>query len=463
MRKPPEISPQNVTPQTQDDIITQVREYKLITPLYGGGVIAGEGDPVTLIRGTEIRGLLRFWWRACRGGNYKTVEEMKKAEDKFWGAANKKPDENKGANEKNEETFLQEKSKGTVQLVVKQQQDDVPSTPYSPGIAPLYAAFPLQENRRENRPLKNVYKDVSFTLTISFPKDFKQEVEAALWAWETFGGIGARTRRGFGALRCISIKENEESVPVNLPEASEKDVKEWLDTNLETHVSEGSWPRNIPHLSKKIEEGKNCKLIFRQEKYNEKADDLWYDLIEALKRFRQARYASTRSNAKNPGRSMWSEPSTIRDSDYTHQSYLYHRKSIPDPPIKKFPRAAFGLPIIFQFKDSNKEKPPRPNDPESDPRKTVLELKEYERFASPLILKPLACQDNDTVGLAIILAGTSLDSQQLVLKTQEGKQDQWNVEAFLVSDETLELRDEKGKKIKLDSKTDVLQAFIKYL
>jgi CRISPR-associated protein Cmr1 len=463
MRKPPETSPQDVTPQEQDDIITQVREYKLITPLFGGGVTAGEGDPVTLIRGTEIRGLLRFWWRACRGGNYKTVEEMKKAEDKIWGAANKKPAENKGANEKNEETFLQEKPKGTVQLVVKPQRDDVPPTPYSSNIAPLYAAFPLQANRRENRPLKNVYRDVSFTLIISFPKAFRQEVEAALWAWETFGGIGARTRRGFGALRGISIKENEESVPVNLSDASEKGVKEWLDTNLETHMSKGPCRVNIPHLPMSFKEGENLKLLFIEENYSEKADDLWYDLIEALKRFRQTRYASTRPNAKNPGRSMWSEPSTIRDRDYTHQSYLYHRKPIPDPPIKKFPRAAFGLPIIFQFKDSNKEKPPRPNDPESDPRKTVLELKEHERFASPLILKPLACQDNDTVGLAIILEGTSLGSQQLVLKTQEGKQDQWNVEAFLASGETLELRDEKGKKIKLDSKTDILQAFIKYL
>lgn len=463
MRKPPEISPQKVISQKQEDIITQVREYKLITPLFGGGATAGEGDPLTLIRGTEIRGLLRFWWRACRGGNYKTIEEMKKAEDKIWGAANKKSDEKKNAKEKKEETFLQEKSQGTVQLVVKQQQDEAAPTPYSPDIAPPYAAFPLQENRRENRPLKNVYRDVSFTLTISFPKDFKQEIEAALWAWETLGGLGARTRRGFGALRCISVQEDEKVVAVNLPEASEKGVKEWLDKKLEIHVSKGSWPRNIPHLSKKIEENNNCKLIFRQGKYNEKAEDLWYDLIEALKRFRQARYPSTKPKAKNPGRSMWPEPSTIRDRSYTNQSYPYHRETIPDPPVKKFPRAAFGLPIVFQFKDSNKEKPPRPMDPNSDPRKTVLELKDYERFTSPLILKPLACQNNDTVGLAIILEGTSIGSQQLVLKTQEGKQEQWNAEAFLGPREIVELTDENGKKVKLDAKTDVLQAFIKYL
>src|SRR6266567_2982933 len=96
MRKQPEIAPQKVTPEKQDDIITQVREYKLITPLFGGGVEKSEADPVTIIRGTEIRGQLRFWWRACRVANYPTIEDLKEAEDKIWGSANK----NRDANEK---------------------------------------------------------------------------------------------------------------------------------------------------------------------------------------------------------------------------------------------------------------------------------------------------------------------------------------------------------------------------
>src|SRR5258708_5012273 len=121
MRKQPEISPQKVTPQKQDDIITQVREYELMTPLFGGGVEKSEADPVTLIRGTEIRGQLRFWWRACRGGNYKSIEEMKNAEDMIWGAANKKQleNKNKGTSEKHEQATSQEKPKGTVQIAIE--------------------------------------------------------------------------------------------------------------------------------------------------------------------------------------------------------------------------------------------------------------------------------------------------------------------------------------------------------
>src|SRR6266545_7207593 len=70
------------------DYITQTREYELITPLFGGGVEPGLADPVTTIRATEIRGHLRFWWRATRGGQFNgTLEKMKEVEDAIFGAA----------------------------------------------------------------------------------------------------------------------------------------------------------------------------------------------------------------------------------------------------------------------------------------------------------------------------------------------------------------------------------------
>src|SRR6266581_2483452 len=92
MRKQPG-SPPALTEKQNDKVITQVREYELITPLFGGGVVPGEADPVTIVRATEIRGQLRFWWRACRGGKPEfkgDTAEMKKAEDRIWGKAYEK-------------------------------------------------------------------------------------------------------------------------------------------------------------------------------------------------------------------------------------------------------------------------------------------------------------------------------------------------------------------------------------
>jgi len=425
MRKQPN-NPPEVTSQKQDNIITQIREYKLITPLFGGGVTAGEGDPVTLIRGTEIRGLLRFWWRACRGGNYKTVEEMKKAEDKIWGSANTKPAENKDANNKKDETSSQGQTEGTVQIAVEQQQDDVPPTPYSPNIAPPYAAFPLQENRRENRPLKNVYRDVSFTLIISFPKAFRQEVEAALWAWETFGGIGARTRRGFGALQLLKVDNKEYT---DLPFANNVDV--WIGEKLNDskYVASGTPPHGIPYLTNPLQ------VRFTQPFHN--PFEAWKQLITRLSSFRQARNGYM-------GRSKWPEAETIR----TITKRRYSKHPVLSHP-EKFPRAAFGLPIVFHFKYIDL----------GEPEDTTLQGadKETERLASPLILRPLACKNNTFVGLALLLEGNQMISKELKLVKNKDRQ------PYPDKIET-ELTPEEAKKIPpLYSETDVLQAFIKYL
>src|SRR5436853_6010980 len=101
-----------------------------------------------------------------------------------------------------------------------------------------YAAFPLQET-----PKNSVSTGVKFTLKISFPERIKDgngpdallrnEIEAALWAWETFGGIGARTRRGFGALR------TNESLS-----ASPEKIQDWIKQRLEKYVVNAEFPPN---------------------------------------------------------------------------------------------------------------------------------------------------------------------------------------------------------------------------
>src|SRR5216684_872439 len=64
------------------------RTYRieLITPLFGGGVEAGENDPTMPIRGTAIRGQLQFWWRATRGAACASVEELRQRHREVWGA-----------------------------------------------------------------------------------------------------------------------------------------------------------------------------------------------------------------------------------------------------------------------------------------------------------------------------------------------------------------------------------------
>lgn len=424
--------PDNVTPdlsrEGDQQIIRQEQKYELITPLFGGGVEPTQADPVTMIRGTAIRGHLRFWWRATRGGRFNgDVREMKKKEAELWGAASS-PGEPRPSK---------------VQLAIVNISKGNEERPFERGRANAgwqelaYAAFPLQE---EGRPVVN---EVKFTLRVSFPLEEKEEVEAALWAWETFGGIGARTRRGFGALKAGTWPGKPNKLETRLKD------------DLSKHIQTGAWPENVPHLTSNL----SFVIVTKKENKNRvafaSASEAWEHLISELKGFRQSRNGRF-------GRSKWPEPEQIR-------RITGQRGHSVDPTllgVEKFPRAVFGLPIIFHFKNGNEE---QPYNSDLDPLQTTLKGGPYmdgtvqkyrERLASPLILRPISCGNNQAVGLAVLLQTPRVPPEGLRL-TGDGFDEP--VESNLTKAEASKIEPLKRAASQLhhdDDELDVLQAFI---
>jgi CRISPR-associated protein Cmr1 len=201
-------------------------------------------------------------------------------------------------------------------------------------------------------------------------------VAAALWAWETFGGVGARTRRGFGALACTQIVVDGEKQSVILPDA--ETANEWIlgTAERENFISTGEFPDNVPHL--KLDQSM-LRVTRSYSRSGQKSAGLqaWIALFNRLQQFRQNRQGTF-------GPSNWPEANAIRA--------LFGRNPHPEEPtIGKFPRADFGLPIGFKFMDQ-----------ENLP-KTSLQGVEHDRLASPLILRPLRCAEDQAVGLTLIL------------------------------------------------------------
>ncbi|MFH0988534.1 MAG: type III-B CRISPR module RAMP protein Cmr1 [bacterium] len=412
-------------------IIKQERKYELITPLYGGGVEAGKNDDITAINGKTIRGHLRFWWRSTRGGQFGgNLEEMKKREAVLWGGASgeDKPSPSK------------------VQVGIKVTEKGSPIHPFETNggwrnSSLLYAAFPLQETNQA------VSAGIKFTLMISYPIEENSEIEAALWAWDTFGGIGARTRRGFGALKQGTLS------------AKIVKLQERITEDLKKHVPLENWHRDVPHLSKNL----SFVIVSRKQKENrvpfDSVDEAWEHLIKELKDFRQSR------SGRRFGRSKWPEPEQIRR--------ITGQRNRPEDPIllsvEKFPRAVFGLPIIFHFKDGNEEPP---YSPVHDPIETTLKGGKYlegttpkyrERLASPLILRPLACGNNKAVGLAVLLQSPRVPPEGLRLT---GDRIDPSVQSNLIKTEALKIEPLKQLAVKLkkdDDELDVLEAFMDML
>lgn len=437
MRKQPG-SPPALAEKQNDKVITQVRGYELITPLFGGGVAPAEADPVTIIRATEIRGQLRFWWRASRGGNPEfkgDPAEMKKAEDKIWGKAYEKKDTPTPQDE-TVQIRVEVVNPGTPTKLFRIEKDkrgrNQSKSIHGPGIG--YVAFPLQPSQDElkqpNPEVKDVRSNVSFNLTISFPVDQKDEVETSLWAWETFGGIGARTRRGFGALHLLRVdgKNNSDLPPPNVQQAVS-----WLRVKLNRFIVNDKYPEGIPHLSHSVQ--------FTITSLSQNGFAAWKTLTTKLFNFRQT--PDGRS-----GRSNWPEPEAIRElTDRRDPKY----KKLDHP--QKFPRAAFGLPIIFHFKDGET----------GDPKDTILQgltkgsdHNAIDRLASPLILRPVICTDNRAVGLALVLEGLHIPPGGLYLVEENDQDHPHSVDSKLTEIDARKISVLKGK-------TDVLKAFMNYL
>ncbi|MBO0797221.1 MAG: type III-B CRISPR module RAMP protein Cmr1 [Blastocatellia bacterium] len=437
----------------REGYIAQTREYELITPLFGGGVEPGNADPVTTIRATEIRGHLRFWWRATRCGQFdEKLENMKEAENKLWGAASKpgyaRPSEVRVAtrviSEGNAVTPYEKYRKGRSRAQAN--------------IAPPYAAFPLQPTQDEmtiGLKSKTLRSNVRFLLTLEYPQGKAEEVEAAIWAWELFGGIGARTRRGFGAI-CLTNGDDLVKIPEQLN--SVDDVSEWLAGELENtpYVKDERPPDKISHL--------RFDPLFELTGIERNAHNAWSNLIELYRKFRQQRPDGN----PTPGRSKWPEPEFIRD--LTRQRHDRHQPIPYLRNIRRFPRAAFGLPIIFQFKDHDKK---NPLGQRSDPRPTSLRLFDSERLASPLILRPLKLARDKFVGVALALEGVLMPNKMKLILEDSGLTERFRRNSNLPTKDfllaNLDITQAHSLKMK-DNKTplmfgkdDVVMAFLEYL
>ncbi len=383
----PDCPPTSATKLTADRT-TQEYRIELITPLFGGGVEAGVNDPQMPIRGTAIRGQLQFWWRATRGSVCATLQNLRERHRAVWGATDSA-------------------SPVTVEVADLQASAPVPcaqhrwdpqarrgqggwrlnwAQPFAGRENALpYVLFPFQGVMPQNDPQARSEEDpaacihqASFSLRLRFPSALTADVEAAVWAWVNFGGLGARTRRGCGSLRCSTLAP-----------ADEQRVMEWFRKHTGELLGVGrEWPVLPPKLLTRPEGG---DII-----------DVWGWLAGLLRHFRQGEgFARNPGQGGRPGRSRYPEPETIRETTGANRGMSGHQR-LTGVPADAFPRAEFGLPIVFHFQGRG------------EPVDTTLQPRRAERMASPLILKPLALADGRAIPIILPLVTPALTEIELL-------------------------------------------------
>ncbi|GIW24902.1 type III-B CRISPR module RAMP protein Cmr1 [Meiothermus sp.] len=361
------------------ELTTWILKLRTITPMFGGSANPREVDPANPVRAASVRGHLRFWWRATAGAQYANAQDLFGHEVEIWGS-----DSVPG---KVSIRILEAAASNPIPCCTyhhprKGGGTELKTYPYF-GDYPGYALFPFQGKARRDKKTREItvveppskcFKEesVSFTLHLSFPNEVKSDVELAVAMWVQFGGIGARTRRGCGSLELI----------------------------------EGSLPR-LQDVLKPVVVHRENSLLTRAPIVclvgtpKESAIKAWKHAVETYKKFRQGKNFARNpgSDPKNPaklGRSRWPEPDTIREW-FPNVGW----KHKPGHPVRGFPRADLGLPIVFHFQEEG----PQDEDfileanyaPDSQPNSKL-----GTRFASPVITKVIVAENGYQPLIAIL-------------------------------------------------------------
>lgn len=370
MRKLPHllrVPPTGSTNSTNETVL----HVKAITPVLGGGIESFVPDQLEGVRIPSIRGALRWWWRVMHPEL--SLAELRHTEQELWGGVGRDAHEKATSSRVRLNATGIKKSSPEAAGRHERREGNLRTLPtWTGGSDYGYALFPLQQpdDARRNftasgdMPTKSWRRQLEFDLHIRIDDDkYRQTFFDALTLWLVFGGYGARTRRGFGAL--------------------ESDFAT-LDKALDILERIGSTPCiDRPSLAQ-------CTVL---QGPPSKSEDAHRTLLQTLSTFRQGKDVGRNPGQKGrPGRSRWPEPDSLRKlSGKRFSLHPINDRLLRQP---NAPRAEFGLPIIVQFKD-----------PEDKPAQATLgSSPDGGRFASPVIMRPVR-HGNAYVPVVLILHG----------------------------------------------------------
>jgi len=171
-------------------------DIEVVTPMFLGGANTQDAE----LRVPSIKGMLRFWWRATCG--IESLKKMKEKEAEIFGSTDKKssfsiqvdnPDSIKPV-------FMNLPQGWRVSVGSKNKKFKI-------GIID-YLAFGIMDRKRYSRnhiPSGSKFK-IKFTF---YQKEHCEDVLSAFYALINNGGLGAKSRNGFGSL-CLKNSEKSD-------------------------------------------------------------------------------------------------------------------------------------------------------------------------------------------------------------------------------------------------------------
>jgi CRISPR-associated protein Cmr1 len=181
-------------------------EFSLNTPLFSSGVDKTKPE----LRVTEIKAALRFWWRAMNyglvAGSNGSISKLAARESALFGS-----------------------TKGQSPFLLRLTVNGIDTTLQPKSAADLvkhgasrYLGYGLTETKA-NRFGRDADSDTTFTIELTLRAEavalgYQPEYVKALKLFGLFGGLGYRSRRGFGSVTLQKLSTN--GIETSLPNAT---------------------------------------------------------------------------------------------------------------------------------------------------------------------------------------------------------------------------------------------------
>ena len=325
-----------------------------LTPAILGGYQPRRVDPYMPLRPASLRGLWRYWFRALaaslmwpergKAGEKAMVKALLEAEARLFG-------DTRGRSRVviPPPTLTHPKSHVNIP-----QKLPIPDQYRNPGLR--YLGYGLFEDK-DRRPPECIPEGTQAELTCTLRPSGRdappiRALCATIWTWAAFGGIGGRSRRGYGSVQLTKIKTSEQHAEI---------VQPWLDL-LALRSSPDAY---LNALRDGIGRAQDAMLEFlRDEQLGEaqlNGDSSGpHSAIRTLDGLAMARglkhrYSSGRDALEHAGSLFQSFRSTLRRRDRGQPplaDYFEVKGSLKHPftPPRDVARAAFGLPLRFYYR-----------------------------------------------------------------------------------------------------------------
>jgi CRISPR-associated protein Cmr1 len=180
--------------------------FRIVTPLFMGGANPQSAE----LRVPSIKGVLRFWWRALALGRLGSVESVRAEEARVFGST------------KSQSSFKIRLSPPKITTKNRLKRDSVLNyiSGEVVGEGFRYLGYGVIEAGRGKLtrqciryPLEEDGK-LELLFRPNAPEDDIRSVEAALMAMGFFGGLGSRSRRGYGSFNLVNLKRDDVTDPL---------------------------------------------------------------------------------------------------------------------------------------------------------------------------------------------------------------------------------------------------------